>query len=131
MEEKRKKTVAEIDAKSFRPKKYSSSEAPHRLFHLLPQHGYGTRYMPIDTHILLDLHRIVSRKGHRPEGYENKPRKEMVKSFRDRAQWAYWWRSIFDFKKLKGVEVWNEQQVSRERILNHGHHCLSLGSWSE
>jgi hypothetical protein len=42
-------TIDEINSNSFRPKRYLQQRGLHRLFHIIPQHTFATRYFPIDT----------------------------------------------------------------------------------
>jgi hypothetical protein len=102
---KSKETIAEIKSKSFRPKKYFQRRGPHRQFHIFPQHGFATRYFPMDTRVFYDLHRILWKDGKHPH-----PRAGELTFMKDRdadfsARKGFWWNSVFDFTKLKGVDV--------------------------
>jgi hypothetical protein len=105
LEAKSQETIAEVKSGSFRPKKYFQRRGPHRRFHIIPQHGFATRYFPMDSRVLYDLHRILWKDGKHPH-----PQAEQFKSMRERdadffSRKGYWWNSVFDFKKLKGVDV--------------------------
>ena len=50
---KAKKTIGQIQHKSFRLKRYLQRRRLTQPFYLLPQHGFATRYFPIDTQVQL------------------------------------------------------------------------------
>ena len=105
LEAKGQETIGMIKAGTFRPEKYLQRRGPHRLFHILPQHGFTTRYFPMDRQVFLELHRILWKdpKHPHPQAGEFKYKKELYADFFARE--GYWWDSVFDLRKLKGVHI--------------------------
>ena len=99
----REKTIASIEGNSFRPQMHLQRRGAHRQFDILPQHGYTTRFLPINTEVLLELHKIVWDSHGHPEGDRLKTKGEQDADFRERQ--GYWWSTVFRLEKLQGMRV--------------------------
>ena len=93
------RTISKIRSGTFRPRKAQSRRGTHRLFAVLPQSHFATRYLPIDTGGLLALLSI----SWRERGYSRKERTEAAKAFK--ANRAEGWSRIFRLERLKGIRV--------------------------
>ena len=105
LEAESQETIDKIKRNAFRPEKYLQRRGPHRRFHILPQHGFATRYFPMDGQVFRDLHRILWEGGEHPhpQAGEFKFKKDRDADFFSRR--GYWWNTVFDLKQLKGVHI--------------------------
>jgi hypothetical protein len=97
--------IDKIKRNAFQPKKYFQRRGPHRRFHVLPQHGFATRYFPMDGRVFLELHRILWKdpKHPHPQAGEFEHKKDRDADFFARR--GYWWSTVFDLTLLKGVHI--------------------------
>jgi hypothetical protein len=79
--------------------KVQSRRGTRRLFAVLPQFGFATRYLPIDTEVLLDLLSI----GRRRKGDSHQQMDEAEEAFK--ASKAEGWRRLFRLERLRGTKV--------------------------
>ena len=97
LEEMNVKTIAEISTNTFRREQHVvQRRGPHRLFHILPQHGCATRYFPMYTEVLYDLYVLLWREEGHPEAETLKRRKDQRADFYARR--GYWWNTVFDLR---------------------------------
>jgi hypothetical protein len=88
-------TIAEIKGDAFRPAVYSALRGVHRLFTAVPQYGYSTRYLPMDTRVLYQLLSMTWRRTH-----AGTVARQEFQHFK-----AEWWYRIFDLHRLQGIQV--------------------------
>lgn len=105
-----------INSGTFRPGIHLRRRGLHRRFHIIPQHGFATRYLPIDRKVFHSLHRILWKSKEHPH-----PQAEEFKSNKDRdadffARKAYWWTELFDFKGVivPGVNIRGREKQQKE-----------------
>jgi hypothetical protein len=87
MSAKARTTIIKINADAFRPAVYSGLRGVHRLFTAVPQYGYSTRYLPMDTRVLYELLSMTWRRTH--------TRTVARQDFQDSK--AQWWNFFLSF----------------------------------
>jgi hypothetical protein len=97
---KASQAIKAIRSGTFRPRRAQARQrGTSRLFAVFPQFGFATRYLPIDTQVLLGLLTIHWRK----KGHTEKRIADAREAFK--ANRAEWWRRVFRLERLRGISV--------------------------
>jgi hypothetical protein len=116
LSDKASQTIKDIqDGKSWPRTTQSRRRGTSRLFAVLPQFGFATRYLPIDTEVLFSLLKI-SRREKEEDSQQVADARETVREKEDsqqvadaretfRANRAEEWCSVFRLGRLQGVKV--------------------------
>jgi hypothetical protein len=111
---KARKVADKIRQGTFRPRKFLTLRGPHRIFSVVPQIQYATRYMPIDTRVLRELVAITWGPNYVQHPYADMLREvaaetDVPYSIQCRLEFdinrSHWWARFFDLQRLHGIRV--------------------------